>query len=40
MQEKSVEIRTQDGVMNTLVFHPDRPGPYPVVIHFMDSVGG
>ena len=39
MQEKSVDIRTQDGLMNTLVFHPDRPGPHPVVIHYMDSVG-
>ncbi len=39
MQEKSVDIRTRDGLMNTLVYHPDRPGPHPVVVHYMDSVG-
>ncbi|HPU52195.1 MAG TPA: dienelactone hydrolase family protein [Burkholderiaceae bacterium] len=39
MQERSIDIKTRDGNMNTYVFHPDGPGPYPVVIHYMDSVG-
>ena len=39
MQEKVVDLKTKDGVMNTYVFHPDRPGPFPVVIFYMDSVG-
>lgn len=39
MQEQMVDIRTADGVMNTYVFAPDGPGPHPVVIHYMDSVG-
>jgi carboxymethylenebutenolidase len=39
MQERMVDIRTQDGEMNAYVFHPDRPGPHPVVIHYMDSIG-
>ena len=25
--------------MNTYIFHPDGPGPHPVVIHYMDPVG-
>ncbi|GGC81523.1 hydrolase [Chelatococcus reniformis] len=25
--------------MNTYIFHPDRPGPFPVIIFYMDSVG-
>jgi carboxymethylenebutenolidase len=39
MQERVVDIKTKDGVMNTYVFHPDRPGPFPVVIFYMDSIG-
>lgn len=39
MQERSIDVATRDGHMNTLVFHPDGPGPHPVVIHYMDSVG-
>jgi carboxymethylenebutenolidase len=39
VQEKVVDITTKDGVMNTYIFHPDRPGPFPVIIFYMDSVG-
>ena len=39
MQERVVDIATRDGNMNTYLFHPDGPGPHPVVIHYMDSVG-
>jgi carboxymethylenebutenolidase len=39
MQERVVDVRTRDGEMNTYVFHPDRPGPHPVVIFYMDSMG-
>ena len=39
MQERVVDIATRDGNMNTYIFHPDGPGPHPVVIHYMDSVG-
>lgn len=39
MQERVVDIQTRDGSMNSYVFHPDRPGPHPVVIHYMDSIG-
>ena len=39
MQERSIDIATRDGKMNAYVFHPDGPGPHPVVIHYMDSIG-
>lgn len=39
MQERVVDIRTRDGDMNTWIFHPDRAGPHPVVILYMDSLG-
>lgn len=39
MQERAVDIRTPDGAMNSYVFHPDRPGPFPVVLFYMDSMG-
>lgn len=39
MQERAVEIATDDGSMNAYVFHPDRPGPHPVVLFYMDSLG-
>lgn len=39
MQERMVDIRTADGEMNTYIFHPDREGPFPVVIFYMDSMG-
>ncbi|SDI92298.1 carboxymethylenebutenolidase [Bradyrhizobium lablabi] len=39
MRETVVDLQTKDGLMNTFVFHPDGPGPFPVVIFYMDSVG-
>jgi carboxymethylenebutenolidase len=39
MQERVVDIETSDGVMNTYIYHPDRPGPFPVVVMYMDSIG-
>jgi carboxymethylenebutenolidase len=39
MQERIVDIATRDGQMNSWIFHPDKPGPHPVVILYMDSVG-
>jgi carboxymethylenebutenolidase len=37
MQEMNVDIATRDGAMNSYVFHPDGPGPFPVIIFYMDS---
>ena len=37
MIEKQTEIATADGNMTTFVFHPEDPGPYPVVLYLMDA---
>jgi carboxymethylenebutenolidase len=39
MQEKRLEIRTQAGTADTFVCHPERGGPYPGVIFYMDAPG-
>jgi len=39
MIEKRVDIATQDGVMATFIVHPERGGPHPVVLFFMDAPG-
>ena len=39
MIEKQIEIATKAGRMNTFVCHPERGGPHPVVIFFMDAPG-
>jgi carboxymethylenebutenolidase len=39
MIERQVEIRTQDGQMNTFICHPERLGPHPAVLFFMDAPG-
>ena len=39
MIERQVEIRTQDGRMNTFICHPERLGPHPAVIFLMDAPG-
>ncbi|MDM0072656.1 dienelactone hydrolase family protein [Variovorax sp. J31P207] len=39
MQERVVDIQTPAGTMNTYIYHPDREGPFPVVVMYMDSVG-
>jgi carboxymethylenebutenolidase len=39
MIEQVVEIPTAAGTMTTFIVHPERDGPYPVVIIFMDAPG-
>ena len=39
MIERQVEIVTQDGRMNTFVCHPERGGPHPAILFFMDAPG-
>ncbi|MGE3141780.1 MAG: dienelactone hydrolase family protein [Hyphomonadaceae bacterium] len=33
------DIKTKDGEMNTYIFHPERNGPHPIVIFYMDAPG-
>jgi carboxymethylenebutenolidase len=37
MIEKQVDIATRDGMTTTFVVHPDRGGPHPVILFFMDA---
>jgi carboxymethylenebutenolidase len=37
MIEQSVEIPTKDGATATFIVHPEREGPHPVVLFFMDA---
>jgi carboxymethylenebutenolidase len=39
MIERQIQIDTLDGRMNTFVCHPERGGPHPVIIFFMDAPG-
>jgi carboxymethylenebutenolidase len=39
MIEKQADIRTADGKMGVFLSHPERHGPHPVVIFFMDAPG-
>src|SRR6202521_4502280 len=39
MIERQIEIGTRDGRMNTFICHPEREGPHPTVIFFMDAPG-
>jgi carboxymethylenebutenolidase len=37
--ERQIEIITKDGRMNTFICHPERSGPHPAIIFFMDAPG-
>jgi carboxymethylenebutenolidase len=39
MIEQTVEIATKDGATTTFIAHPERDGPHPVVLFFMDAPG-
>ena len=37
MQERQVDIPTRDGKTTTFIVHPDRGGPFPVILFYMDA---
>jgi len=39
MIEQTVEVPTPAGAAPTLIVHPERDGPHPVVLVFMDALG-
>ena len=39
MIERQLDIATKDGGMTTFITHPERDGPHPVVLFFMDAPG-
>src|SRR5882757_11554150 len=39
MIEHTADIETKDGKTTTFITHPERGGPFPVVIFYMDAPG-
>lgn len=37
MIERQIDIPTKDGATTTFIVHPDRDGPFPVVVFLMDA---
>ncbi|MET0274892.1 MAG: dienelactone hydrolase family protein [Phenylobacterium sp.] len=37
MIEQTIDIATQDGATTTFIVHPERDGPHPVILFFMDA---
>jgi len=37
MIEQTIEVPTKDGATTTFVVHPERDGPHPIVLFFMDA---
>jgi carboxymethylenebutenolidase len=37
MIEQTVEIATKDGATTTFIVHPEREGPHPIILFFMDA---
>lgn len=37
MHERQLDIETKDGRMSTFVVHPERGGPYPIILFYMDA---
>jgi len=37
MQERQIDIPTRDGKTTTFIVHPDRGGPFPVILFYMDA---
>jgi carboxymethylenebutenolidase len=37
MIEQTVEVPTKDGATTTFIVHPERGGPHPIVLFFMDA---
>jgi len=37
MIEQTVEIATKDGATTTFIAHPERGGPFPIILFFMDA---
>jgi carboxymethylenebutenolidase len=37
MIEQTVDIATKDGATTTFIVHPERDGPHPVILFFMDA---
>ena len=39
MIDQQIEIPTRDGTVTTFISHPERGGPFPVILFYMDAPG-
>lgn len=39
MIERQIDIATPEGAMTTFIVHPERDGPYPIILFYMDAPG-
>ena len=39
MIERQIDIKTRDGATTTFIVHPERGGPHPVILFYMDAPG-
>jgi dienelactone hydrolase len=39
MIDQQIEIPTKDGHTTTFISHPERNGPHPVILFYMDAPG-
>ncbi len=39
MIDRQIEIATKDGHLTTFISHPERGGPFPVILFYMDAPG-
>ena len=39
MIDQQIEIPTEDGRVSTFITHPERNGPHPVILFYMDAPG-
>src|ERR1700740_2734512 len=37
MRERTIDIPTKDGATTTFIVHPERGGPHPPILFFMDA---
>ena len=37
MIERQIDIATQDGATTTFIVHPERGGPFPIILFYMDA---
>ena len=37
MHERQLDIETKDGRMSTFIAHPERGGPFPIILFYMDA---
>src|SRR5437660_1418285 len=39
MIDQQIEIATKDGRITTFISHPERGGPFPIILFYMDAPG-